>query len=166
MHSYIACTMIYPFIFGLFKISCYLSLAYIIKPFDISIESLLLSLIIGAMGLLSLVGFSFISCAFVLVFKQGDPVNYILTISITLLAGVLFPVSALPSFMQNLSNMLPISHSLEIMRKVIIFNSPEYFLPEVFGFLLIFMFTTTIFGVIILEFAIKQIKMRGTSGDY
>ena len=57
-----------------------------------------------------------LSTAMVIVFKQGAPVQFILRNAATILAGVLFPVSLLPHWMQPISWMLPATHVLNGVR--------------------------------------------------
>jgi len=57
-----------------------------------------------------------ISAAIIVRFKQGTPTQFILNRAATLLAGVLFPVSLLPLWLQACSWLLPITHALNGIR--------------------------------------------------
>jgi ABC-2 type transport system permease protein len=57
-----------------------------------------------------------ISAAAVVRFKQGSPTGFIFNRAATLLAGVLFPVSLLPAWLQVFSWALPITHALSGIR--------------------------------------------------
>ena len=57
-----------------------------------------------------------LSTAMVIVFKQGAPVQFVLRNAAVILAGVLFPVSLLPNWMQPFSWMLPATHVLNGVR--------------------------------------------------
>ena len=58
-----------------------------------------------------------IGAAVVLVLKQGNPVNWIVTGASLVLGGVFYPTSALPEALQTVSQVLPITHALEILRR-------------------------------------------------
>ena len=166
IYHYIVSTMIYPLCFGLFRFFAYLLLAYFFSPFELSVISALTTALIIISVLISFVGVTFMSCAFVLNFKQGDPINYLVTTAITLFAGVLFPVPVLPDVLQYFSSIIPVTHGLELIRKIIIYNSLEHFTFSSLGLIFAFMITTTIIGVLSLRVAINRVKTLGTSGDY
>ncbi len=58
-----------------------------------------------------------IGAAAVLVLKQGNPVNWIVSGASLVLGGVFYPTSALPDALQTVSQVLPITHALEILRR-------------------------------------------------
>ena len=70
--------------------------------------------------MLTLSGLGMISAAFLLVYKRGDPVSYILNGLTRLIAGVYFPVTMLPGGLQKLSKILPMTHGLNLMRGFLI----------------------------------------------
>jgi ABC-2 type transport system permease protein len=57
-----------------------------------------------------------LSASFVIVFKRGDPVNFVMTAASTLLGGVFFPSESLPSWLEGLSRLLPLTYALRAMR--------------------------------------------------
>ncbi len=162
----IASTMTYPCIIGLIKLAVYLCVAFAFKPYELSLANALLLFLTCFMTLISLVGVALCSCAFVIAYKQGDPVNYILTISITLFSGVLFPTTVLPEIMQNISQLIPVTHGLEMMRKIVIYNSNTYISLESITTLSCFMIANLLVGVFLLKHAVKKVKFFGTSGEY
>jgi ABC-2 type transport system permease protein len=58
-----------------------------------------------------------IGAAVVLVLKQGNPVNWIVSGASLVLGGVFYPTSSLPDALQAVSQVLPITHALEILRR-------------------------------------------------
>jgi ABC-2 type transport system permease protein len=53
----------------------------------------------------------------VLILKQGNPVNWIVSGASLVLGGVFYPTSSLPEALQVVSQFLPITHALEILRR-------------------------------------------------
>lgn len=72
---------------------------------------LLLSLTVIAYSALGI-----ISASFIIVFKRGDPINWVVSNISIFLGGVLYPVSILPVWLRFFSRMLPITYSLEGIR--------------------------------------------------
>ncbi len=58
-----------------------------------------------------------VGAAAVLVLKQGNPVNWIVSGASLVLGGVFYPTSSLPDALQAVSQVLPITHALEILRR-------------------------------------------------
>ncbi|MBD3427003.1 MAG: hypothetical protein GF409_07245 [Candidatus Omnitrophica bacterium] len=61
-----------------------------------------------------------IASSFILVFKRGNPVNWLIENVFLLAGGVLYPVSVLPDWMQVFSRMLPLTYSLDALRSIMI----------------------------------------------
>ncbi len=60
------------------------------------------------------------SAALTLIFKKGDPIQWIFGSLSSLLGGAMFPVSIMPDSMQRLAAFLPITYSLEAMRLAVL----------------------------------------------
>lgn len=78
----------------------------------------LLAAAIVALGAADSVCLGVVSASFAIVFKRGDPLQFLLRGSALLLGGVLFPLSALPGWLQAASRVLPVTWTLEAARKV------------------------------------------------
>ena len=78
-----------------------------------TVPVLLLTLVtFGALGL--------VSASMTLVLKRGDPVAAFFGAVSFLLGGTLYPVASLPDALQWLSQLLPITHSIEASRRIIL----------------------------------------------
>ena len=69
-----------------------------------------------ALTLLSSAGIGMLSASFILYFKRGDPVNFLLSAGTTFFGNVLFPSKLLPPAVQWISDYLPMSWSLQVVR--------------------------------------------------
>lgn len=61
-----------------------------------------------------------ISCSILIIVKRGDPINWILSGFSSLLAGTMFPIAVLPPLLQIAARCLPLTHSLEAIRKCLL----------------------------------------------
>lgn len=79
------------------------------------------NLAVGLLGmLLAVVSFNalgLLAASVVIVIKQGGPVNWLVSTASVLLAGVFYPASVLPGWLQTLGQVLPLTHALEIVRR-------------------------------------------------
>jgi ABC-2 type transport system permease protein len=75
---------------------------------------------------LTILSFSFLgifSAAMVLMFKQADPSAWLVQGLSYLFGGVYYPVAVLPSWAQTVAKILPITHALEAMRRLLLMGS-------------------------------------------
>jgi ABC-2 type transport system permease protein len=69
------------------------------------------------LAVLSFNALGLLSAAVVIVIKQGNPVALLISLASVLLAGVFYPVSVLPSWLQALGQLLPLTQALELVRR-------------------------------------------------
>ena len=58
--------------------------------------------------------------SFILVFKRGDPINWLMGTLSQFLGGVYFPIAVLPTWLQTGAKLLPVTHGLEAMRRALL----------------------------------------------
>ncbi len=64
------------------------------------------------------------AAGFIVLFKQGDPVTAAISGLSFLLSGILYPREILPSWVQRVADFLPMTHTLEAMRLVLLMDAP------------------------------------------
>ncbi|HET6745450.1 MAG TPA: ABC transporter permease [Candidatus Limnocylindria bacterium] len=79
-----------------------------------NVPMMLLSL---AVSVIAFNGLGLLAASVVIVIKQGNPVSLIVGMASVLLAGVFYPVSVLPGWLQVLAQLLPLTHALELVRR-------------------------------------------------
>ncbi len=104
----------YPLLLGIFETVFYLAALFFIVPGGSFAPALLFTGII--LGLTSMAVLGILSASFILAFKRGDPVNFLLNAGLTLLGGVFFPVNVLPGWLLKLALLNPVTHALGIIR--------------------------------------------------
>ena len=71
-------------------------------------------------SLTAMAGFGMISAGFLLIYKRGDPFSFCFSSASKFLAGVYFPVTVLPLWIQSLSPFFPLTYTLNALRKVLL----------------------------------------------
>ena len=160
-------SFIYPIVYSIFRLLIFLFFAVIF--FDLSLDFTNLGLIIFAifLTLTSCVGIAFIAGAYALAFKKGNPLSAINQLSVMILGGVFFPTTILPDWLNYISQFIPITHALEIIRYL--FISDNFLNSEVikhFYSLALLSFCFLSIGLIVCHFAIKNGKKNGTLTIY
>ena len=164
--SVILSSLVYPFLIGLLRIVVYLFCAFFLQDLNFSLLSITLTIGVMLLTLMSFMGLSLLAASFIILYKQGDPINYLTGLTIFLFSGVLFPVSVLPEVLQPISSFVPITHGLEMMRKILIYDSHEFWSFSASSYLLFWSVILYYFGTIALQRAIELSRISGNLGKY
>jgi len=106
----------WDFTYGAIRVMLYLLFATLVFGVRLHTEGLGALLLGVALTLLSSAGLGILSASFIIYFKRGDPINYLLSGMTTFLGSVFFPVEQLPAAVRPASSILPIFWSLRIVR--------------------------------------------------
>lgn len=113
----------FPFVFAAARAALYLVLAAAVLDLDVSQTSWPgLALVLLAAGS-AMAPIGIIAGAFVLVFKRGHVVAGTLVYLLTILGGMVFPVSALPDWLEPLAVVVPITYAFEGARDALFTGS-------------------------------------------
>lgn len=132
-------------------------------PLSINFTGVAVSL---AALLFSLLGFGLMSTGILLVSKQGDPITWTLTTLTGLVSGVLYPVSILPPWLQNISYSLPTTQALEALRLSLLQNAGLEALSTQLIALSAWGAASLPIGLIILRWGLKTARLQGSLGEF
>ncbi|MDO8947200.1 MAG: ABC transporter permease [Desulfocapsaceae bacterium] len=116
--------------------------------------------------LLPFFGLGLLSAAFIIVFKQGNPISTFLAMSSGLLGGMLYPVSVLPAWLKPFSAMLPITHGLEAMRQVLLNGAGIVEIRKQLLILALFSILLLAIGIYALYASLKVARKEGSLLHY
>ncbi len=156
----------WDFTYGAFRVVLYLLFAKLVFGVHLYTNSLLAVLLGVALTLLSSAGLGILSASFILYFKKGDPINFLLSGATTFLGNVFFPIEQLPEWIQPASDYLPITWSLRVVRGALLQGKT---LGELQGELIRLAVLTAILlpaGLICSRFAIQRAKRAGSLIQY
>jgi ABC-2 type transport system permease protein len=115
---------LWDFTFGAIRVIVYLLFATLVFGVHLHVESLGTLALGVILTLLSSAGLGILSASFILYFKRGDPINFFLSALTTFFGNVFFPVAQLPESLRWISDFLPISWSLAIVRGALLQGKP------------------------------------------
>jgi ABC-2 type transport system permease protein len=123
-------------------------------------------LLVMFLGIASFSGIGILSAALVLVVKRGDPVSWLIGGASSLLAGVYYPISVLPDWLEPFSRLLPLTYCLNAMRLAILQGYSIYELR--FDILALIGFTVllTPLAFWVFQKALKRAKTEGSLIQY
>tara|TARA_Y100000589_G_C27146269_1_gene626969 strand:+ start:67 stop:891 length:825 start_codon:yes stop_codon:yes gene_type:complete len=161
------CSSIYPFIKSIFKFILYIFIIQIFGSHIFSLSSILTSFFLFIVMVIPFLALSFLALSFVLYFKQSDPINFFINTVISIFSGIIYPVSVLPSSMQNISNHIPLTSQLNSARQILINNSfDDYIFSNLFYFHILFSVFFLFACIYVFNAAVYLVKKRGTIGTY
>jgi len=156
----------WDFAYGGIRVLLYLLLATLL--FDVQLQTTGLgAFAIGVvLTLLSSAGLGILSASFILYFKRGDPINFLLSGATTFLGTVFFPVEMLPDWIRPASEYLPITWSLRIVRGTLLQGKTIADLGTELSVLAGLTLLLLPMGLFFSRFAIRRAKREGTLVKY
>jgi ABC-2 type transport system permease protein len=106
-----------------------------------------------------------LSASGVMVFKQGAPVQYLYNLCASLVAGVLFPVTVLPTWLQTFSWLMPTTHALHGLRGALQGATFTQLSPDIL-WLAILSIALLPFSLWVFRCAVARAKTDGTLAHY
>jgi ABC-2 type transport system permease protein len=162
----ITSSMLYPFLFTSMEVIVFFALGLTLFEVNIYWSNLPVALIVLVLSLISFTSLGILSAGFIIVYKRGDPVAKILTLTTQILAGEIYPISVLPGWMQMVSMLVPVTYSLEGIRLALLQNHSLSQLSSIISALVIFDIILVPASIIFFNYSIKRAKMDGSLAQY
>ena len=157
---------LWNFIFTSIKVFIYLLLGVFLFSVDMNNANIFAAFIILALTIICFSSLGILSASFIMVLKQGDPVNWIFNTLSGLLGGVFYPITVMPNWLQYLSYFLPITYSLRAMRHALLQGySLEALAPDLIA-LVIFSIIMIPLSMLAFNYAVKGVKIDGSLTQY
>jgi ABC-2 type transport system permease protein len=157
---------LYNFFFTSLRVFLYLAIGVFLFGLKLHITSLLAFLVIMILTILAFSSFGLISAAFIIVFKQGSPISFLMTVTSGLLGGVFYPLSVLPSWLEPFANLLPITHALEAMRQILLNGATLGSVYDKALILLLFAGILLPLGLAAFGYGLKLARKEGSLAHY
>lgn len=107
---------LYAFVLNSLRILAYLIFGALISGIAFNFGSLPGTLLVIVLSIAAFSSMGILSASFILLFKRGEPVSWFFSAVSWLLGGVYYPISVLPDWFQKVSDFIPMTHSLEALR--------------------------------------------------
>ncbi|MGB9722312.1 MAG: ABC transporter ATP-binding protein/permease [Chloroflexia bacterium] len=120
------------------------------------------ALLVLLLSLLAFSGLGILSAAFILVTKRGDPVQFVLSGLSSLLSGIYYPVGVLPTWLQPLSYLFPMTYTLRAIRLALLQGAGSLQVGTELALLGLFAALTLPAGVLAFRLALRQARAEGS----
>lgn len=148
------------------NVAAYLVAGALLFGFDVSHANFATALVVLVLSIASFSGIGIMSAAFVLLTKKGDPVTWLFGGVSTLLAGVYYPITVLPAWLEPLSRFVPLTYALDAMRLAMLQGCSLYDIR--FDLLALLGFAVVLTPLAFLAFrkALRRAKIDGSLIQY
>lgn len=143
------------------KVTLYLLAGVVLLGADLSQANWIALLPILALTVTTFLGLGMVSGGFFLLTREIIPLELVLGWASRFLAGVFFPVTLLPGWLQQISHWLPLTYSLEAIRGSLILGTPLRDLMTELGVLLAFSALLLPVGFLFFQWALVEAKRSG-----
>lgn len=166
LYTLVISMSIWNFLFASVSIIIYLLFGVYFFGVKLINVNFLNTIVIFILTIISFSSIGILSSSFIIVFKRGDPVNWLISIFSSFFGGAYFPVEVLPKYLKNLSQILPITYSLRSLRHTLLQGySFKELLPDI-AFLSFFSIILFPLSLLTFKYAVRRAKIGGTLAHY
>ena len=157
---------LYTFLSSLSRIMLYFVIGWLFFDFQANPDYLLLFIFTIIVSILPFLGIGLISAAFIIVFKQGSPVTWLVGTFSGLLAGVMYPIAVLPDWVQSVSSIIPLTYGLEAVRMVLLQGATVTDISVELTILALFTVVLLGLGLLAVNYSLRIARRDGTLLHY
>ncbi|WP_414468878.1 ABC transporter permease [Methanobacterium sp. ACI-7] len=166
LNTIIFSSSLWDFIVATFQVLILLIMGFLIFGVNFGNANIVGALVILLLSIISFSCIGIISASFIMVFKQGDPINWVFSSISAMIGGVFFPITVLPAWIQTFSYLLPLTYSLNGMRHALLQNYTISSLSFDISVLMLFCLFLLPLSLISFRYALKITKKEGTLLQY
>ncbi|MCC7363110.1 MAG: ABC transporter permease [Dehalococcoidia bacterium] len=155
----------YPILLSAVQLVLAIVIGLVVFGVEVSPDHLLMVGVVLVLTMAALIGLGLLAAAFVVAFKQPEPFSGALLAASLMLSGGLYPPSVLPGWIEAFSPLLPLTHSLELARQLLLEDAARTSLGVHFGALALFALTVPA-GLLALRLALSHARRAGSLAQY
>jgi ABC-2 type transport system permease protein len=164
--TFIAASASFTFLYQTITVAGYLLIGLLMGSLSLARMNLPVAALVMVPTIATFAAMGMMSAAFLMTFKRGDPVNFFLNAGATLFGGVFFPVEVLPESLQLISRVLPITYSLQAMRKTLLAGAGVSEVSSELLVLTVFALVLVPLGLSVFGAALRKARRDGTVGQF
>lgn len=166
LSTLLAGALIVPVLFVAVEVALYIGVAVALFGVRVSVFDVLLALPILALTLLVFSAIGIFAASFIVLTKRGEPFTALTTQASNFLAGVIFPVTLLPTALQMLSHLVPAFYALEALRDVLLTDAGLVDVLDEVAVLAAFTAVLVPAAIVAFGRAVRAAQRTGTLGNY
>ena len=144
----------------------YALLAVFLFNINFSNMNVLSTFIIFLLTIVSFSSLGILSACFIMVFKRGNPVGWIVASIEGLIGGVYFPITVLPGWLQFLAKLFPITYAIRSIELAVYKGYSVMQLSKEICFLLAFSAMLLPLSLAAFKYSLKKARREGSLAQY
>jgi ABC-2 type transport system permease protein len=162
----IASLMLFPLAIAV--VTSTVAIVYAAAAFGLDVRwpEALLAIPIAVLSALAFAPFGLLLTSLVVVFKQSNAGSTLVITGVTLLAGIYFPVTLLPAWIQWASEVQPFTPAVDLLRNVLVGTPMTDGAAVAVLKLVLFIAVLMPLAMVTLRVAVDHSRRRGTIGEY
>lgn len=128
--------------------------------------NILAALVTLVLTIASFSGLGIISAGFILIFKRGNPLDWIISNVEGLISGIYFPITILPGWLQFLAKFFPITYSIRATELSVYRGFGLWQLRKEIGFLLLFSLVLLPLSLYFFKYSLIKARKDGSLMKY
>ena len=157
---------LWNFILATFDAIIYITLGIFLFKINFSNINILSTLTVAILTIVSFSSLGILSASFIMIFKRGDPTNWIIATLEGLLGGVYFPITILPGWLAFLAKLFPVTYAIRAVELAVYKGYSIVQLKNEIGFLLIFSLLLLPLSISCFRYSVKIAKISGSLSQY
>jgi len=153
-------------IFATIDIALYIGLGIFLFKVSFANVNLISALVILILTITSFSSLGILSASFIMVFKRGNPVGWIINNLEGLIGGVYFPLTVMPLWLQFLAKFFPITYAIRAIELAVYRGRSVTQLAKEITFLLLFSLVLLPLSLAAFKYAVKKARMQGSLAQY
>ncbi len=156
------CAPLYQFFSAFLWAVLYLTIGGLIFGVSFNEANLVSLALILPLSLIAFAALGFLGAALTMLLRRTDPLTFALGSLSALLGGVLYPTQVLPAWLADLSKALPITYTLELVRRATFTNAGLQELATPLGSLSLFCVVSVPLGLWSFAWALRRARQDGS----
>ena len=166
LSTVIMSSSIYDYGFVTFQVFVYLALGGLLFGVQLDKGNTPAALVVLVLTIIAMTSLGIIAASFIMVLKRGDPVTLLISSLAVLLGGVYYPIQLMPQWLQQLSRLLPITYSLDAMRRTLLADASfQDVMPDIIA-LAIFGIVLVPVSLLVFRYAVHRAKVEGSLAHF
>jgi len=166
LSSIILFSSLWNYLFNSFNVLVYLVFGWVFFGLSLSRVNIPSALVIILLATLSFSGMGVISASFIMVFKRGNPIDWLYGMASSLLGGMFFPAKVLPVWLQPFAYLVPIFYALRAMRLAVLKGYSIMALSTEIAALVVFAAIILPLSFWSFKYAVREAKTDGSLVTY
>jgi ABC-2 type transport system permease protein len=133
---------------------------------DLTHINVFATILVLSLSIAIFMGFGVLSAAAIVWLKKGDPITWVLGGFGSILGGAYFPISVMPTWMQKLSFLIPVTYSLDALRMTILRGSSIAAVSKPIAILVVMSLILLPSSIAIFASVVRKARREGTLMQY